>query len=73
MYPIPHWDRDWYWPVERFRVRLFELFQVMIEEFEKHPDYRFTMDGQTIIIEDYLKAHPEDSYPWHSTPIGVEW
>ena len=58
--PHTHWDRDWYWPIERFRVRLIDMFSKMLELFEQDADYRFSMDGQVIPIEDYLEAHPED-------------
>lgn len=58
--PHTHWDRAWYWPFERFRVRLVELFQGVKRELALHPEYRFTFDGQTVMVEDYLEVHPED-------------
>ena len=55
-----HWDRAWYWPVERFRVRLVECVKAVIRELRAHPDYIFTFDGQTLMLEDYLEVCPED-------------
>lgn len=58
--PTTHWDRDWYWPLERFRVKLVELFQTVKVLWDRHPDYRFAVDGQCAIVEDYLEAAPGD-------------
>ncbi|NOU36552.1 MAG: hypothetical protein HOO88_07260 [Kiritimatiellaceae bacterium] len=58
--PTTHWDRAWYWTFQRFRVRLIDLIQAMLTQFRLHPDYRFVMDGQTVPLEDYLEACPED-------------
>ncbi len=55
-----HWDRSWYWPLERFRVRLLECVKAVIRELRAHPDYIFTFDGQTLMLEDYLETCPED-------------
>lgn len=57
--PTTHWDRAWFWPFARFRVRLIELVECILDEMEKHPDYRFVMDGQAIPLDDYLEAMPE--------------
>ncbi len=57
--PHSHWDREWYMGFERHRVRLVELFDALIDTMEKHPDYTFYhMDGQFIVIEDYLEIKP---------------
>ena len=56
--PHTHWDRAWYWPFERFRTKLIVLFQAMIRMFKAHPQYRFTCDGQTVMLEDYLEVAP---------------
>jgi len=55
-----HWDRSWYWPIERFRVKLVECVKAVVRELRTHPDYRFTFDGQALMLEDYLKVCPED-------------
>ncbi|MFC3799607.1 alpha-mannosidase [Cohnella sp. GCM10012308] len=55
-----HWDREWYMPYERHHVRLIELMDVLLDTMERDPDYRsFHLDGQTIILDDYLEVRPE--------------
>jgi alpha-mannosidase len=55
-----HWDREWYLPFQRFRIRLVDLMDHLLEIFERDPDYKyFNLDGQTIILEDYLEIKPE--------------
>ncbi|NQX48546.1 alpha-mannosidase [Paenibacillus tritici] len=55
-----HWDREWYMPYERHHVLLAKLMNELLETLEKDERYRyFHLDGQTIIIEDYLQIHPE--------------
>ncbi|WP_274365109.1 alpha-mannosidase [Paenibacillus thermotolerans] len=55
-----HWDREWYLPYEKHHVRLVELMDDLIELMENDPEYRyFHLDGQTIILEDYLQVRPE--------------
>lgn len=55
-----HWDREWYLPYEKHHVRLIELMDSLLATMEKEPEYRsFFLDGQTIIIEDYLQVRPE--------------
>ncbi len=57
--PHTHWDREWYLPLEDFRIRLAHVVDGLIESLEARPDYRFTLDGQSIVIEDYLEIRPE--------------
>lgn len=57
--PTTHWDRAWYWPFERFRVRLIEAFHAVEQLWDADPDYIFTMDGQSIAVEDYLEVLPK--------------
>lgn len=55
-----HWDREWYMPYERHHVLLAKLMNELLETLERDERYRyFHLDGQTIIIEDYLQIHPE--------------
>lgn len=58
--PHTHWDRAWYWPFERFRIRLIECIAQALDLLEKNPKYRFNLDGQVIPLEDYLEARPQD-------------
>jgi alpha-mannosidase len=55
-----HWDREWYQPFQEFRIRLVQLVDGLLEILGHDPDYRhFTLDGQTILVEDYLAVRPE--------------
>ncbi len=56
-----HWDRAWYWPVERFRIKLIECVESVIRQLRKHPDYIFNFDGQTLMLEDYLEVCSSDT------------
>jgi hypothetical protein len=58
--PHTHWDRAWYWPAARLQVRLIECMRTLLAIFASDPEYRFSCDGQTLMIEDYLEACPED-------------
>lgn len=56
-----HWDREWYLPLEEHRMRLVELFDDLFELFETDPEFRsFHLDGQTIVLEDYLEIRPQN-------------
>ena len=57
--PTTHWDRAWYWPVERFRTRLVQMFLGVEALWQSDPNWLFMLDGQTIALEDYLEAFPE--------------
>jgi mannosylglycerate hydrolase len=57
--PHTHWDREWYLPLEDFRIRLAQVVDELIETLEARADHRFTLDGQAIVIEDYLEIRPE--------------
>lgn len=56
-----HWDREWYLPYEKHHVRLIKLMDELLELLEQDSAYRsFHLDGQTIIMEDYLQVRPEN-------------
>ncbi|MEK5418544.1 alpha-mannosidase [Paenibacillus sp. FSL L8-0708] len=58
--PHTHWDREWYLPYEKHHVLLIGLMDTLLDALEQDPDYRsFHLDGQTIILEDYLQVRPE--------------
>jgi 2-O-(6-phospho-alpha-D-mannosyl)-D-glycerate hydrolase len=57
--PHTHWDREWYLPFEDFRIHLVEVIDEVMATLEERPVYRFTLDGQAILIEDYLEIRPE--------------
>lgn len=55
-----HWDREWYMPYERHHMLLIELMDDVLELFETDPEFKsFYLDGQTIILDDYLEVRPE--------------
>ncbi|MCQ6561011.1 alpha-mannosidase [Paenibacillus mendelii] len=56
-----HWDREWYQDFQGFRTRLVYMMDELIEHMEQDAEYRyFTMDGQTIMLDDYLEIRPEN-------------
>lgn len=54
-----HWDREWYREFESFRLRLINIFDTVLDLFEKGKIPCFYFDGQTSAIEDYLELRPE--------------
>ncbi len=58
--PHTHWDREWYRTFEEFRFKLVQLIDSLLEILTHEPDYRyFMLDGQTIVLDDYLEIRPE--------------
>jgi alpha-mannosidase len=53
-----HWDREWYHPAERFRQRLVELVDELLDD-PPTDGASFLLDGQTIVLDDYLAVRPE--------------
>ena len=55
-----HWDREWYLPFQIFRARLVKMIDSLLNILSKEADFRyFTLDGQTIVLEDYLEIRPD--------------
>lgn len=78
-----HWDREWYLPFQLFRLKLVHLVDGMLDILEHDKDYKyFMLDGQTIVLDDYLQMRPEKEAvlrdhirkgrivigPWHILP-----
>ena len=78
-----HWDREWYRPFQLFRLKLVHLVDGMLDILEKDRDFKyFMLDGQTILLDDYLDMRPEKEAvlrdhirkgrilfgPWHILP-----
>jgi alpha-mannosidase len=58
--PHTHWDREWYLPRAAFQARLVVVMDDLIERLQADPGYRsFLLDGQTALVEDYVRARPE--------------
>ncbi|MFQ6617840.1 MAG: alpha-mannosidase, partial [Fidelibacterota bacterium] len=55
-----HWDREWYLPFQKFRLRLVNLIDNLLQIMSDKPDFKhFHLDGQAVILEDYLEIRPE--------------
>ncbi|RKX80184.1 MAG: hypothetical protein DRP87_00450 [Spirochaetes bacterium] len=50
-----HWDREWFLPARYTCEWLISFFDSLLDLLDKEPEYRFVLDGQTIMIEDYLE------------------
>jgi len=58
--PHTHWDREWYQTFQQFRIRLINLINNLIDILKKDETFSdFTLDGQTIVLEDYLEVYPK--------------
>lgn len=57
--PHTHWDREWYLPFQRYRLKLVRLLDDFLALLDQDPSYtHFTLDGQTAVIDDYLAMRP---------------
>ena len=78
-----HWDREWRYPIWENRQYLADMIDELLEILDTQPEYScFLMDGQSVIIEDYLEMKPEnrekiegyiksgkiDVGPWYTLP-----
>jgi len=78
-----HWDREWYRTFQDSRSKLVETIDNILLLLESNPDYLFfVLDGQAVILDDYLEIHPEKEEllkkyisqskvfvgPWYTSP-----
>jgi mannosylglycerate hydrolase len=78
-----HWDREWYLPFQQFRLKLVHLIDGLLDTLRDDINFKyFMLDGQTIVLEDYLQMRPEREEelrryiqrgriiigPWHILP-----
>lgn len=78
-----HWDREWCYPFEETRLLLLEFMDGLLDLLDNDPEFHsFTMDSQTLCVEDYLELRPEKRAtiekhvksgrllvgPWYSLP-----
>lgn len=56
--PHVHWDREWYLSRSTFLARLVPMMDALLELLESAPSLRFHLDGQMILVEDYLAVVP---------------
>ena len=54
-----HWDREWYRTFEAFRARLVDTVDRVLELLADDPGWKFVLDGQAIVLEDYLAVRPD--------------
>ncbi|PSU36369.1 glycoside hydrolase family 38 C-terminal domain-containing protein [Photobacterium lutimaris] len=60
--PHTHWDREWYFSTEESQVLLVFTMQQMLEQLENDDGLPcFVLDGQSVMLEDYLSVVPEDT------------
>src|SRR5213592_3829518 len=58
--PHTHWDREWFLPRAAFHARLVSMVDDLLERLHADAAFRtFLLDGQTVLVEDYLRARPE--------------
>ncbi len=55
-----HWDREWYLTREEYRLRLIDLVDGVLDRMDRDDNFTFFhLDGQTIVLEDYLEVRPD--------------
>ncbi len=55
-----HWDREWYLTFQQFRLKLVHMIDKLLDILDEDPEYLyFMLDGQTIVLDDYLQMRPE--------------
>ncbi|MCK4640093.1 MAG: hypothetical protein KAU06_02045, partial [Candidatus Marinimicrobia bacterium] len=55
-----HWDREWFLNSKYTNEWLIPFFDSLFNYLDKYPEYHFVLDGQTLIIEDYLEQLSEE-------------
>ncbi len=55
-----HWDREWYRTFEAFRARLVDMVDRVLDLLDEDPGWSFLLDGQGIVVEDYLAVRPHE-------------
>ncbi len=62
-----HWDREWYFTREQFRVKLVRLIDGLLDLIDSTPEFvSFMLDGQAIAIRDYLEVKPYNRERLHA-------
>ena len=58
--PHTHWDREWYQTFQQFRFRLVKTVDKLLKILQDDEHFtHFMLDGQTIVLDDYLEIEPE--------------
>lgn len=59
--PHTHWDREWYFTFEQSRSMLVYFMDELLDVLEEDEEFKyFVLDGQAVILEDYLNVKPEN-------------
>jgi len=45
-------------PFDKFRLKLVDMFDHLLDIIAQYPEYIFHMDAQTVVLEDYLEIRP---------------
>ena len=53
-----HWDREWYRTFQAYRARLVDAVDTVLELVASDDGFRFVLDGQAVLVEDYLALRP---------------
>lgn len=61
LYLHTHWDREWYRSFENYRTRLCGVLADILDYLEADEQRVFLLDGQTVVLEDYLAIYPENA------------
>lgn len=61
LYLHTHWDREWYRSFENYRSRLCRVLLDILAYLEADHERVFLLDGQTVVIEDFLAIYPEQA------------
>ena len=55
-----HWDREWYYTFDKYRLRLVRCIDKALALFREKPGFHsFMLDGQVAPVDDYLEIRPE--------------
>lgn len=60
VYYHTHWDREWYLPFRSYQLRLVDVVDDILDRLEQGVLPCFMLDGQTVVLEDYLELRPEN-------------
>ncbi|GEM01620.1 mannosylglycerate hydrolase [Halolactibacillus halophilus] len=55
-----HWDREWYFTKDETKVLLRNHMQDVMDYLEDNPETIYILDGQSVMIDDYLELEPTE-------------
>jgi mannosylglycerate hydrolase len=55
-----HWDREWYFTKDETKVLLRNHMQDVMDYLEDNPETVYILDGQSVMIDDYLELEPTE-------------